>query len=68
MVNKQVKRLICACCGSVALALKHWWNRDKGYGCCPDCFVNAVEEDGMEAAIESYGKPGIHHTIPSEGV
>lgn len=56
-------RLICACCGEEVPALKQWWNRDTGYGCCWVCFRQIATDEDMECAIECYGKPGIHHTL-----
>lgn len=56
-------RLTCACCGEPAPALKQWWNRDTGYGCCTRCFYDIALQEGMKYARECYGKPGVHHTL-----
>ena len=56
-------KLKCACCGIRTKALKQWWNRDKGYGVCEDCFEESVKHDGIDASISCYGHPGIHHSI-----
>jgi hypothetical protein len=65
-VEEGVKRpiqLICACCGEPAPALKQWWNRDTGYGCCTRCFEEIRAEHGEAYAVECYGRPGTHHSI-----
>lgn len=63
MANKRKLAFDCACCGGYAPAYAQWWNRDEGYGCCPKCFRESVAEEGMDRAVECYGKPGIHHSI-----
>lgn len=55
--------LICACCGGEAPARHQWYNRDKGYGVCERCFLDAVKAEGIEQAISHYGAPGIHHSL-----
>lgn len=57
----RLKHLDCCCCGGDAPAYKQWWNRDTGYGCCPSCYDEAVEREGLDAAISHYGHAGIHH-------
>lgn len=53
--------LDCACCGGAAPALAQWHNRDQGYGVCARCFDEVAAKEGIERAIDYYGKPGIHH-------
>jgi hypothetical protein len=62
-VKLTIKILSCCCCGKAAPALKQWWNRDTGYGACPDCFNSMEKREGLEQAIENYGHKGIHHSI-----
>jgi hypothetical protein len=60
--------LRCSCCGDTAPAHKQWANRDTGYGCCARCFTEIfVAKYGMEEAVWLHGKPGIHHSISTEG-
>jgi len=53
----------CAVCGGPAPAKKQWYNRDTGYGVCPQCFKEQVEREGLAKAENLYGKAGIHHSI-----
>lgn len=61
--NKPIKRLSCACCGTLFRG-RQWFNQDTGYGLCDRCvrFVGASPEEGVED--ESYGVAGIHFLIP----
>ena len=60
-MKKLMKKLICCCCGKYTKG-KQWYNRDKGYGICPDC-AKWVKETGTskEEMISSYGHPGINY-------
>ncbi len=57
-----VRTLTCACCGASAPG-RQWWNRDTGYGVCAKCFTWISGREGAEQAEQSYGKPGIHHSL-----
>jgi hypothetical protein len=61
-----VRQFVCAVCGEPAPTRKQWWNRDTGFGCCPRCFQRTVERFGMEEAVDLYGRPGVHHSIPPD--
>ena len=71
VVRNPVMKLICACCGGEAPAKKQWFNQDKGYGICANCFrLNVKHEikvlgqkDALQEMIRAYGKPGEHHTL-----
>lgn len=66
--------LICSSCLHYAPAKKQWWNQDTGYGICARCFQSVVahetkvlgQDEGLAYAIQSYGKPGIHHSLETE--
>jgi len=55
-------RLTCCVCGEVAVATRHWYNRDAGFGLCGRCAewlksrpdYNPVEFD------RNYGQESIH--------
>jgi len=55
--------LECAFCGEPAPSKKQWWNRDTGYGCCPRCFQAMVAKDGLQYALFTCGRPGLHHSV-----
>lgn len=56
--------LRCCCCGGNAPAVKHWFNRDQGYGICPRCFLEDLAKVGPDLARDYYGLAGVHHSIP----
>ncbi len=57
------RSLQCACCGETTKG-RQWWNRDTGWGVCPKCFQWIASKEGQEEAERSYGKPGVHHSLP----
>lgn len=63
---ERIKNLRCACCGDSAPAREQWWNRDEGYGVCKRCFEEEVKKQGEEWAIQTYGRPGVHHSLKPE--
>ena len=56
-------KLICSSCTGEAPSKRQWFNQDTGYGICPRCFQLVLEKDGRPAAIDSYGRPGVHHSL-----
>lgn len=58
--------LDCCVCAMPAPALRQWSNRDIGYGVCSVCFAEAIEREGLERALELYGVPGVHHSVPDQ--
>ena len=54
---------ICGCCGKRNIKGKQWFNADKGYGLCGECFHGFHEEHNLYEAVTSYGRPGIHYDI-----
>lgn len=61
---KQIKYLICACCGNDCVG-RQWWNQDAGYGLCEKCEIPVAGYEGEEIQ-NSYGKKGIHYSLPLE--
>ena len=57
---KKPQRLICSCCGKFTRG-RQWYNRDKGYGLCPDCHKWLIESgEPSESVEQSYGKFDVH--------
>lgn len=54
--------LKCCCCGNRAKAVKHWWNRDNGYGLCGKCatMMQARKDYDVEEFTSYYGHEGVH--------
>jgi hypothetical protein len=52
--------LTCACCGGPAPALRQWYNRDTGYGCCGGCAAYVEQRYGPEEVARNYGQKGVH--------
>jgi hypothetical protein len=57
-----MRRLECCCCGGLALAVKHWWNRDTGFGLCGKCanMIKARKDYDPEEFTQNYGHEGVH--------
>lgn len=55
-----IRTLTCCCCGEATRG-RQWWNRDTGYGICPQCveYVRSKGESEEEIA-KLYGERGIH--------
>ena len=53
-------RLECCVCGNDAGRFQQHWNRDTGYGICPDCVKWLREKRGTTEAeiLDLYGKEG----------
>ena len=60
--TKPVKKLICCCCGKYTKG-RQWWNRDTGYGLCPDCGDFIAKRETPREMEKSYGVKGIHYAI-----
>jgi hypothetical protein len=60
-MNKRPRRLTCSVCGGPAYGKQHW-NRDTGFGCCPNCYTWMVNRgrESVEEIERSYGKPGVN--------
>lgn len=56
------KELICACCGKHTKG-RQWYNRDTGYGLCPNCYTWLKERKSDYEIQVSYGHHGIHFCI-----
>jgi hypothetical protein len=53
--------LECCCCGGNAGKFKQWWNRDDGYGICPDCIKDFRAKGMSEKEIrDCYGVEGVN--------
>ena len=61
-MTNTVKRLRCCVCDGLALAVKQWWNRDKGFGLCGACARKLKAQRDYDAQeFESYyGLEGVH--------
>lgn len=60
--NTPIRALTCCCCGSETRG-RQWWNRDTGYGICPDCYNRQAKKEDVKTLDSYYGKPGFHHSI-----
>lgn len=67
MSNRTILNLECASCGGCAPAYEQWHNRDEGYGVCKRCFEEDSSRYGINYTVDTYGTPGIHHSIPLTG-
>ena len=56
------KMLICHCCGYKTKG-RQWWNRDKGYGVCPECANFIAGKEGLKELMMSCGIPGVHFVM-----
>ena len=60
MTAAKVRHLTCCCCGALTKG-RPWWNRDEGYGLCPNC-VEFTRGFVCEAEHrDCYGEPGVHY-------
>lgn len=61
MSTKKYK--VCSICGAFAGYSKQWWNRDDGYGVCPDCANKQIKKMDADEFKENFGLPGIHFSF-----
>ena len=54
----KVQTLICCCCGDSTKG-RQWFNRDQGYGLCPDCIIDCHAQGSNDA----YGVEGVHYNL-----
>ena len=64
-LGKQTRRMECACCGQTARGVQ-WWNRDTGYGLCPNCVDFCHRGISDEDMFSCYGAAGIHYHVKGE--
>lgn len=62
MKQSRIKTLLCNCCDSYTKG-RQYWNRDTGYGICPECAKSQIERYGIESVEFDNGKEGIHFNI-----
>lgn len=62
--KKGIKRLTCCCCGQFCRG-RQWYNRDTGYGLCPNCakWLREVRHETEEDMKHCYGIEGIHYNV-----
>lgn len=60
----RVQYLDCCVCGSGAGKFEQHWNRDDGYGICPQCVAEAAAVETPESLQELYGKAGVNYNVP----
>jgi hypothetical protein len=60
-MSNPVIQLECSCCGKCTKG-RQWWNRDNGYGLCPDC-AKWLRDKGNLMIYENYGTRGVHYEI-----
>lgn len=66
VLTEPIVGLLCCCCGSPTTG-RQWWNRDDGYGLCPDCIgMNRLESVPMGGTARSFGIRGYHWDVPAE--
>lgn len=58
----KIKSLVCCCCGEQAIG-RQWFNRDIGYGLCPNCISFCRDKSTKEEMKSCYGIEGIHYNI-----
>lgn len=56
------RRMICACCNAGCMG-RQWWNRDTGFGLCPDCAKLIEEKEGPDELRSGYGVRGTHFDV-----
>lgn len=59
-------QMTCCCCGAYAGFWEQWYNRDAGYGICPDCivYVRSLGESPEEMK-SNYGVEGVNYAPPA---
>ena len=62
MNNKPIQTLTCCCCGEYTKG-RQWFNRDKGYGLCPECAIWLSDKETPEEMRKCYGIKGEHYCI-----
>jgi len=55
-----VVRLTCCCCGAATRG-RQWWNRDTGFGLCPECIALCSQRETPESFQRLYGDEGVHY-------
>ena len=62
MGSAPIDMMICRCCGVEVRGRQ--WKKDKGWGICPECIKERIEE-GISAEIlrSMYGDEGYHYNI-----
>ncbi len=62
--EKPIQRLSCCCCGEYTRG-RQWWNRDTGFGLCPEC-AEWIKTKGCYSDEEFksiYGIDGVHYNV-----
>lgn len=63
-----IRDLGCCCCGNATRG-RQWWNRDTGYGICPECVEFVRKHGETEAEIkDNYGIAGVHYAVDESAV
>jgi hypothetical protein len=64
--DRKVMSLECCVCGNSAGNWRQHWNRDTGYGVCPDCIKWLRERGTTEEEIKDlYGTEGVNFAPPT---
>lgn len=58
--DRAIRPLVCCCCGKGTHG-RQWWNRDKGFGLCPDCVEFVSRSADSDDLHSCYGICGIHY-------
>lgn len=59
---KEIQTLTCCCCSNQTEG-RQWWNRDKGFGLCPQCAEMISKKEDEQTMKECYGNKGIHYSV-----
>lgn len=60
----RVQHLDCCVCGGGAGKFQQHWNRDDGYGICPQCVAEQAALVSPEELESCYGKVGVNYDQP----
>lgn len=56
--------LTCCICGEYAGKFEQHWNRDAGWGVCPQCVSEQAAIVSPEELAELYGAAGVNYDVP----
>jgi len=61
------RKKTCCSCGAVCRG-EQWWNRDTGFGICPECVKREKKTTAEEVIISRYGVEGVHYELASDAI